>query len=82
VIYVWLGFFLLLAAGGLFWYVLNDLVTGLLDELEAMYPGLLDQQVLAFIRSVWHWLPLLILVGGLVWVYVQSQRRAYPEGYL
>jgi len=82
VIYIWLGFFMLVGASGLFWYALNDQVITLLDELIAEYPGYYPDPVVTFIKSVWHWFPFLIMLGGLVWVYVTAQRRPYPEGYL
>jgi len=80
-IYIYVGFFTLLVFGGLLWYAANEAVNALLYELNLQYPAYFTGQFITFLQAIWHWFPLVLVFGGLLWVYVMSQRME-AEGYV
>lgn len=68
--------------GGLFYYAFNDAWIALSTYMVASYPGAYPANFHAFFTAIWQYLPLLIpLIGGLIYVFVEMQRRG-AEGYV
>jgi len=82
VIYIYAMFFILIFFGGLFWYVEKRVFNECLQAFQNVYPSLFSGNVTTFMQRIWFWMPLFIVFLGLLWVYVQSQRRREPEGYV
>jgi len=77
----WLTFFGLLLIMWLVWDPLGDVLIAALDQMLVRYPGALDPGTVAFIRGVEQWLPFFVLLGGLLYILVASQRSTV-EGYM
>ena len=79
-IYIFLTFFVLLFFCGFFWLVLRQPIEGVLDKLVLDFPGYYDPVHVTFVRAILYWVPFLVLIGGIIWVIVSSQRTT-PGGY-
>lgn len=66
------------AVGGLVWYVLNDIVTDIFTFFQATFPGTFSATALTFFQSLWNYLPVVLVVAGLIMVTVSSQREGRP----
>lgn len=69
------------AVGGLVWYVLNDIITDIFTFFQGHYSGTYSATALTFFLRLWDWFPLILVVGGLIMVTVQSQREGQGGGY-
>lgn len=65
------------------WYVYSEAKSAIVNALEGMgveFPEDI-QKTLAFLDALWFLLPVLIIIGLIVWAYVYSTKRepyAYP----
>lgn len=71
---IYIGFFTLLGIGGLLWYVFYDAISQLIAAAQTYQSGLLESVTLSFIETIWHWLPLFLVIAGLMFVVINSQR--------
>jgi len=79
IIVMWLFSILI---GGLLYYAFNDAWTSLSTYMVANYAGAYPANFHAFFTAIWQYLLLLIpLIGGLIYVFVEMQRRG-AEGYI
>lgn len=73
-IYLFFGFLMLLVVGGIFWYLSQDIVASVFNSVSTAYPSYFTGTWVTFINALWDWMPfLLIMFGGLLWIYVNSQ---------
>jgi len=80
-IYIFMVFFLIIGVGGILCYVLDVVGTEVLDMYQAAYPSLFTGPPVDFLRAIFHWMPFFVVLAGLLYVFVASQRGAEPEGY-
>ena len=67
--------------GGLVWYVLYDIISDIFTYFQAHQSGTYSATALTFFMRLWDWFPLVLVVGGLIMVTVQSQREGQGGGY-
>jgi hypothetical protein len=79
-IIIWVTYFALLGLTWVFWDPTSDAILAVLDYFTARFPTYFTNDTATFIRSIVHWFPAIVVIGGLVWVIVASQRTS-PEGY-
>ncbi len=79
-IYILLNFILLVFIGGFFWWALSQPILNVMDHMTTLFPGAIPGSEIAFIDAIVNWMPLFLLIGGLVWVITSAIRRS-PEGY-
>jgi hypothetical protein len=82
IVYVWAVGFLAIAVYSIIWFSLGWPALQVMDTMEAMYPNneFLGSTV-AFIRLIFQWHPILMILGLIAWMYVSSQKRediTYP----
>ena len=81
-IWTWTVFFLMQGIGNLLWYVLGrQVLVKLLEYFTDKYPAVFTGLGHNFMIAIINNFPILLLLGGLLFVYVSSQRSATPEGY-
>ena len=78
---LYIGFFGLLGVCGLLWYICYDVVSQLITAVQAFQPGVLEIATLTFIEALWYWFPLVLVVAGVVFLVVNSQRGGRRTGY-
>jgi len=74
---LYVAFIALIIFGGLIIYAGNEVVQTTAAIVESQYPGSwtgVDALTLAFVTNWWLWLRLFLLLGGLYWLIVQTQR--------
>lgn len=79
-IIAYLGFFIMIGGGAVFWWFLQQPLLDMLDRVVAMDATYIPAADQAFIQAVIHWFPALMLIGGLLWLIVFSQRTE-AQGY-
>ena len=77
-IFIYLGFFILIVTAGVTWYVCEDIITALITNLQANYATIITGDWITFIQAVFTWMLFLIMIGGIIWVYTQSQKELTP----
>ena len=81
-IWTWINFFLIQGIGNLLWFVLGrQVLVGLLEVFTDKYPAAFTGMGYGFMVAIINNFSFLLLLGGLLFVYVSSQRNATPEGY-
>jgi len=74
---LYVAFIALIIFGGLVIYAGNEVVQSMALIVENQFPGSwtgTDALTLAFVTNWWLWLRLFLLLGGLYWLIVQTQR--------
>lgn len=74
---LYVAFLALIVFGGLVVYAGNEVVQTTATIVQSQYPGSwtgTDALMLAFVTNWWLWLRLFLLLGGLYWLIVQTQR--------
>lgn len=81
-IWTWTVFFLMQGIGNLLWFVLGkQVLVSLLELFSEKYPEVFTGLGYNFMTAIINNFSILLLLGGLIFVYVSSQRSATPEGY-
>jgi len=71
---------LLLGGGAFYWWTVTQPVNQVIDTVTARYGIYFAQSDLNFISAIVNYVPLLLLVAGLIMVIVRVQRTR-PVGY-
>lgn len=61
--------------GGIIAYALGTAMIQLDAAQLALYPALATDQGFLFVSSIWFWMVLIILIGAVLYVVVNSQRE-------
>ena len=78
-IYTILVFIGLIIVGGLTWFAWDQIVSAVYTTVSTNFPSLFTGSWVTFMDAIWYWMLLiLVLFGGLLYVWVQSQK---PVGY-
>ena len=81
-IFIYVVFFTALFVGALVWYACNYGVISVLNSMQTQFPDYYSGGWVTFLRATWHWMLLIVvLMAGLLWIYVNSQRQEV-EGYV
>jgi hypothetical protein len=57
------------------WFIFYQIVDAFINAITPSITSGIGLQTVGIISLVWHWWPLEFLLGMLVWVYVQSQKK-------
>lgn len=71
---------LLLGGAGFYWWTAQQPVTETISRVTARYGAYFVQSDLDFISAIIYYMPLFIIIGGVIMVIVRVQRTS-PEGY-
>ena len=71
---------LLLGGGAFYWWTASQPVTRIVDTLSSKYGGYFAQSDLDFVSAIINYMPLFLIVAGLIMVIVRVQRTR-PVGY-
>lgn len=76
VVFVWGLVFLGMALYAMVWFIMGLVLFPVIDGIEAAYtfPTPFDQ-VVAMLKQVFYWHPILAMFGWLLWGYMNSARR-------
>ena len=81
-IWTWTVFFLIQGVGNLLWFVLGkQVLLKVLETFSDKYPTVFTGLGYNFMIAIINNFTILLLLGGLIFVYVSSQRNETPEGY-
>jgi len=74
---LYVGFIALILFGGVIWYTGSTVVDEMATIVSTAFPSSwsgADSVFLTFLRNWWHWLGLFMLLGGVYWLIVNTQR--------
>ncbi len=77
-LWLYVGFFLLLFTAVFWWIglqVYDETLTAMLTNWS-QYLGGPEKQL---IEALWNWWPFIIIIAGILWLYVNAQRRRFEE---
>jgi len=78
-IYIMIMFILAIVVGGLVWFVWSEVVDAIYTTVSTTFPTYFTDSWVTFINSTWTWMLLIVvLFGGLLYVYSHSQRPRSP----
>ena len=77
-----LEFLSLIGFGGIVWYFLDKALMMVIGVFEGMFPTYYQEAQVIFLKSICRWFLLFLVFGGLYQLWVQSQRKQTPEGYI
>jgi hypothetical protein len=78
-IVAYLGFFILIIAGGYILWVEYSFGIYYIETVDNFIPDALLSQDVQFMQAVLYGLPLIVIIGAIYWLIVYSQRTR-PEG--
>jgi len=74
-VYVWVGAFGLIFLFALAYYFISIPILSVMEAIQGQFPNYFDSDVHELVTNIWLWLPIIMLLGGvLLWVYVNSQK--------
>jgi len=73
-IYLWAVAFTLMVIYAIVWYALNDAVTAFITTVTSEFSSSFDQRFTNLFLALWQYSPALMLMGLLIWIYVNSQK--------
>jgi len=71
---------LLLGGGAFYWWTASQPVTQVIDRVTSRYGIYFAQSDLDFVSAIINYVPLFLIIGGLIMVIVRVQRTR-PVGY-
>lgn len=78
-IFTMIGFILLIVVGAIVWFAWDQVVSAIYTTVSTTFPTYFTDSWVTFLNSMWTWMLLIVvLFGGLLWVYTQSQKPRSP----
>ena len=72
-------FMLVLFAGALAYIFANPVVSDVANLATQDYSNAFNPVVKQWVSQIWTWLPLVVLIGAMVWLYMVAQKRNPEE---
>jgi uncharacterized BrkB/YihY/UPF0761 family membrane protein len=72
-------FMLVLFVGALAYIFTTPVVSGVASVTNQDYANAFNPVVKQWVSQIWTWLPLVVLIGAMVWLYMVAQKRNPSE---
>ncbi len=79
VLYIWAIAILTIFVIAFLWFVLDSIVTPMLDLQTVSHPVEMSDSGVTFINALWIYWPVIALLGLGIWVYVMSQKQRMDD---